>query len=102
MQTGKEDLMIKYVEMTIEDAVNYCKSRGNQTVLVAVQNLEDENSIASFSKKDISECEKIIKNAETIARLSDDFVNQLRCFTCKQRDIFNVVPKGKLKTILLE
>lgn len=90
------------VEMTTEEAIEYSKKNGGK-LLVAVSNLEDEKNLSSkFISKDIYECERIINEAETIARVYDDFVNQLRCYTKKQIDIMNIHPYGKLSTILLK
>lgn len=86
--------------MTIEEANEYYKGTSGRTVLVAVQDLETEE-ISSFVKKSKHDCENIIMEAETIARVYDDFVNQLRVFTEKQPDIRNIIPRGKLSTILL-
>lgn len=90
---------VKYIEMTIEEALEYSKGDKSQTVLVAVMNLETEE-IVPFTKKNIKECENIIKEAETIARVYDEFVSQLRVFTVKQMDIMCIEPHGKQSTIL--
>lgn len=90
-----------YVEMTIEEANEYYKGNTGKIVLVAVQDLE-KNEVAEFVKRGKCECESIINEAETIARVYDDFINQLRVFTEKQTDIRNILPRGKLSTILLK
>lgn len=90
--------MQQYIEMTIEEALEYNKGDKTQIVLVALKNLENDES-SDFVKKNKMECEKIIKEAVTIARVCDDFVNQVRVFTARQ-DIRNVKPHGKLNTIL--
>ena len=92
---------MEYIEMTIDEANEYCKRNKCATVLVAVQDLEKEE-IPEFIPKNKIDCEKIIKEAETIARVYDDFVNQLRVFTEKQADIKFIDPRGKLSTILLK
>uniref|UniRef100_UPI0004B02671 hypothetical protein n=1 Tax=Clostridium sp. 12(A) TaxID=1163671 RepID=UPI0004B02671 len=90
-----------YVEMTIEEANEYYKGTKGKTVLVAVQDLEKDD-VVEFTKRNKDECVNIINEAETIARVYDDFINQLRVFTEKQSDIRNIVPRGKLSTILLK
>ena len=89
---------MKYIEMTLEEALKY----NVKTVLVAVQDLEKKNECVSFEKKDRKEYEKIIKEAATLVKVSDDFVNQLRAFSKEQPDIRNISPHGKLSTILLK
>lgn len=92
-----------YIEMTIEEANEYYKGTSGKTVLVAVQDLErNEEQILSFTKKNRSECENILMEAETIVRVCDDFVNQLRAFTKKQPNVREIIPKGRLNTILLK
>ena len=92
-----------YIEMTIEEANEYYKGTSGKTVLVAVQDMErDEEQILSFVKKSKSECESILCEAETVIRVYDDFVNQLKAFTEKQWDIRSITPKGRLSTILLK
>lgn len=91
---------MQFIEMTIEEALEYSKGDKSKIVLVAVQNLE-LNETPVFMKKDKRECENIIRRAETVARVCDDFVNQLRIFSKKQADIMNIEPHGKLSTILL-
>lgn len=94
---------MQYIEMTIEEANEYFKGSKGKTVLVAVKDLEnEEDQIVSFVKKNRCECESIINEAETVARVYDDFMNQLRVFTAKQVDIRNITPRGKLSTILLK
>lgn len=92
---------MQYVEMTIEEANKYYKGSTGKTVLVAVQDLES-NEVAEFVRRGKSECENILNEAETIARVYDDFINQLRVFTEKQPDIRNIISRGKLSTILLK
>lgn len=91
---------MQYVEMTIQEALDYSKGDTSQTVLMARQDLEKDNEIPKFEKKSKSECEQIIQGAETIARACDDFVNQMRVFSERQLDIENIERKGELNTIL--
>lgn len=90
-----------YIEMSIDEANEYCKKNKCATVLVAVQDLEKEES-PIFVRRNKFECERIIRDAETIARVYDEFVNQLRVFTEKQADIKYIDPHGLLSTILLK
>ena len=89
---------MKYIEMTIDEALKH----NAKTVLVAVQDLEEEETCVSFVQKSRCEYEKIIREAETLVQVTDDFVKQLRAFTVKQPDIRNIYPHGKLSTILLK
>lgn len=89
---------MKLVEMTVDEAK---KMLGGQAkVLVAVQNLEDENDTnVQFAQKPREEYEQLFADVETVAQLYDDFVKQLRCFTAQQ-DIRNIKPIGVQKTVL--
>ena len=100
MQISERWLKMQYIEMTIEEALKYNRGNKSKTVLIAVQDLESEE-IPEFVKKSKHECDNIIMEAETIARVFDDFVNQLSVFTEKQPDIRNIIPRGQLSTILL-
>ena len=74
----------KYVAMTIEKAMKMTKR--DAVVLVAVNDLEDQMNIGSFSKKTFIECEQMIKEAETIMSVCDDFIKSLRCYTARQEN----------------
>lgn len=89
---------MRYILMDIDEAVKYCKGK---KVLVAEQDLESENEVIGFEKKTFQECKEIIERSETIAKICDDFLNQLRVFTKKQEDVMNVRPVGKMSTILV-
>lgn len=91
-------MTVEYVKMSFEEA----KKHNIQTVLVAVRDLENPDEITRFTKKNKEECEKILREAETIVGVFDDFVNQLRAFTVKQPDIYNIKPIGKQSTILIK
>lgn len=91
--------MIQYVEMTIEEAMKSCNK--NTKVLVAIQNLEDDDCNIIFVKKRRNEYQEIFDDVKTVASICDDFVNQLRLFTEKQ-NILNIEPRGFQKTILLK
>lgn len=94
---------MKYVEMTIEEALEYSRGNKAQVVLVAVRDLErdeQDSEITDFVKKSKKECEDIIRSAETIARSYDEFINQVKVFTRKQIDLKNIKQHGKESTIL--
>jgi hypothetical protein len=89
-----------YAEMSIEDAIKKCKKHA--TVLVAIQNLEDEENVdIIFVKKRKNEYDQVFENVKTVASLCDDFIQQLKLFTEKQ-DIYNIRSNGFLKTVMLK
>lgn len=88
---------MRYVLMDIDEAVKYCKGK---KVLVAEQDL-GKNEVVDFERKTFQECISIIERSETIAKICDDFLNQLKVFTEKQEDIMNIRPVGKMSTILV-
>lgn len=90
---------MKYIEMTIEEAMKRCDK--NKKVLVAVQDLEDENIDIVFVKKEKSEYQEIFENVKTVVSAYDDLVKQLRLFTEKQ-NIYNIEPRGIEKIVLLK
>lgn len=89
----------KYIAMTVEEAKKMTKK--DAVVLVCVNDLEDSMNISSFSKKTFIECEQMIKEAETIMSVCDDFIKSLRCYTEKQDMFPELRPKGKEGVILL-
>lgn len=89
---------MKLIEMTVEDAMQLCGKQAK--VLVAVQDLEDENSNVQFVQKKKEEYSKLFSDIETVASICDDFVKQLRCFTHKQ-DLKNIKPIGVQKIVLI-
>lgn len=89
---------MKLVEMTVEEAMKVCGKQAK--VLVAVQDLEEENSNVQFVQKRKEEYGQLFSDVETVASICDDFVKQLRCFTHKQ-DIKNIRPVGIQKIVLL-
>lgn len=91
---------MEYLEMTIEEALEYSRGNKAQVVLVAVKDLEKSEEITEFIRKSKNECEEIIRNAETIAKLHDEFISQLKVFTRKQIDLKNIKPYGRESTIL--
>ena len=94
------DFMEKYIEMSIDDALALSKKHKHMKVLVAVSDLE-QNDVADFVKRTKTECENIIQEAQTVARVCDDFIDSLRCFSVKQ-DLKRIRPVGKMSTILIQ
>lgn len=90
---------MKYVEMTIEEAMKRCNK--NAKVLVAIQNLEDDDVDIIFVRKRRSEYDSMFEDVKTAISMCDDLVKQLRLFTEKQ-NIANIQPRGFQKTILLK
>lgn len=88
-----------YAEMTVEDAMKKCGKKAK--VLVAVQNLEKDDTDIVFIKKKREEYNELFEDIKTVASLYSDFVKQLSLFTEKQ-DIYNIKPKGLQKIILLK
>ena len=92
-------IIMRYIEMTIEEAMKRCNK--NKKVLVAVQDLEDDNIDVVFVQKERNEYQTIFEDVKTVASACDDFVKQLRLFTEKQ-NIYNIEPRGIQKIILLK
>ena len=90
---------MKYVEVSIEEAMKRCKK--NAKVLVAEQDLEDDNVDVVFIQKGRNEYQSMFEDVKTVASACDDFVKQLRLFTEKQ-NIYNIEPRGIQKIILLK
>lgn len=89
---------MQYVEMTIEEAMKKCKK--NTKILVATQDLAEENVDIIFVPKRENEYNNVFEDVKTVASLCDDFVNQLKLFTEKQ-DIRDIKPLGTLRTVIL-
>ena len=89
---------MRYVEISIEEAMKRCKR--NVKVLVAEQDLEKEDCDIIFLSKDKNEYDEIFNDIQTAASLTDEFVKQLRLFT-KPQEIPNIKPIGIQKIILL-
>ncbi len=90
---------MQYVEMSIEEAIKRCKK--NAKILVATQDLADDNADIIFISKRENEYNEVFEDVKTVASLCNDFVNQLKLFTEKQ-DIRNIRPYGIQKTVLLK
>lgn len=87
---------MEYVVMSLEEAKKVAKK--DAIVLVAKQDLENPDCNVGFKKKTFGECHNILEEAATIAKLCDNFSEQLKVFSDLQVDI----PKGSLHTILFE
>lgn len=89
---------MEYVIMSLEEAKKVAKK--DAIVLVSKQDLENPDCNIGFCKKKFCECNSILEEAASIAKVCDDFANQLRLFSEKQSDVINYRPIGKLSTIL--
>lgn len=89
---------MQYVEMTIEEAMKRCKK--NAKILVATQDLADDNVDIIFVPKRENEYSEVFEDVKTVASLCDNFISQLKLFTEKQ-DIRNIRPYGIQRTVLL-
>lgn len=90
---------MKYVEISIEDAMKRCKK--NAKVLVAEQDLEKEDCNIDFVTKESKDYDELFRDIRTAASLTDDWVKQLKLFTERQ-DIFNIQPKGIQKIVIIK
>lgn len=91
---------MKYIKMSIEDAKKY--AREDAIILLAIDQLEKSDCNIRFVKKTFGDCIDLIEKAETIAKVYDEFINQLRVFSKKQIDVLDYEPRGELSTILFE
>ena len=85
---------MEYIVMSLEEAKKVAKK--DAIVLVSKQDLENPDCNIRFTKKYFGECHNILEEAATIAKMCDDFSDQLKVFSDLQTD----VPKGYLHTIL--
>lgn len=92
--------MTRYIEMTVEEAMKCCDK--NKKVLVAIQDLENDDVNIGFVKKNRDEYSQIFEDVKTVASICDDFAKQLRCFTEKQNNLPNVKPVGEQRIVLLQ
>ena len=90
---------MKYVEVSIEEAMKRCKK--NAKVLVAEQDLENDDCEIIFISKENKDYGELFKDVQTAASLSDDLVKQLRLFT-EHQDILNIRPKGIQRIVLMK
>ena len=84
--------------MKYSEAMKRCKK--NTRVLVAEQDLENEDCDVIFVSKGRNEYGELFKDVQTVASLSDDLVQQLRLFT-EHQDILNIRPHGIQKIVLM-
>lgn len=89
---------MKYVEVSIEEAMKRCKK--NARVLVAEQDLEQEDCNVIFVKTEKKDYDKLFADIKTAATLSDELMEQLRLFTERQ-EIPNIKPIGVQKIVLI-
>ena len=85
---------MEYVVMSLEEAKKVAKK--DAIVLVSKQDLENPDCNIGFKKKKFGECHNILEEAASIAKVCDDFANQLRVFSDIQFD----TQKGDLHIIL--
>ena len=90
---------MKYVEVSIEEAMKRCKK--NAKVLVAEQDLENDDCEVIFISKGKKDYGELFKDVQTAVSLSDDLVKQLRLFT-EHQDILNIRPQGIQKIVLMK
>ena len=90
---------MRYVEVSIEEAMKRCKK--NTKVLVAEQDLENDDCEITFVLRGRSEYDSIFSNIKTASELTDDFIKQLRLYTEKQ-DVANIQPHGIQKIVLIK
>lgn len=91
---------MQYIMVSAEEVNKFAKK--GAVVLLAVVDLETKDCNIEFTRKTFGDCEQLIKEAETIARVYDNFVSQLRVFSKHQIDVINYEPRGKLSTILFK
>lgn len=89
---------MKYVEISLQEAMKRCKK--NVKVLVAEQDLENEDCNIIFVKKEKKDYDKLFANIKTAATLSDELMEQLRLFT-EHQEIPNIRPVGVQKIVLI-
>lgn len=90
---------IEMTEMTVEEAFKKCNK--HTKVLVATQDLTEDNVDIAFVTKRRHEYDEVFEDVKTVASMCDDFVKQLKLFT-EEQDIRNIRPYGIQKTVLLK
>lgn len=90
---------MKYIEMTVEEAMRYCDK--NDKVLVAIQDLESEDTNVVFVQKKRKDYGDIFNDAKTIFSMCDNLIKEFSVFTEKQ-DISQIKPRGIHKIVLLK
>ncbi|WP_394910537.1 hypothetical protein [uncultured Robinsoniella sp.] len=92
---------MEYKLMSKEEAIKLLENSKYDTVMIAVQNLEEEDFNSQMKKINKHEGKRLIQESETITSVYDDFIRQLNLFSKMQRDIYNIKPKGIRKIIML-
>ena len=92
---------MKYIETTAEEAIEILRNSKGKKVLVAIQDLENDEDVIFYQRLK-TDCEIMIKEAQTISSMCDDFVKKLDVFSEKQKDLFNIKAHGRQQTILLK
>ncbi len=90
---------MRYIEMTVEEAMKYCNK--NDKVLVAIQDLEKEDTDIVFVQKRKKDYGDIFNDAKTISSMCDSLIKELNVFTEKQ-DLTCIQPRGLHKVVLLK
>ena len=90
---------MQYIEMTIGEAIIKCKK--NTKILVATQDLAEENVDIIFVPKREDEYDEVFENVKKVESLCDSFIQQLKLFTEKQ-DIRNIKPYGIQRIVILK
>ena len=91
---------MNYTEMTVDEAIEFLKLSKGKKVLVAIKNLEDDEDVIFYPKSKV-DCEEMIRDAQTIVTMCDDFVKKLDLFTEQQKDLHDIQLKGFRQTILI-
>ena len=89
---------MEYIIMSLEEAKKIAKK--DAIVLIAKQDLEKSNCNIGFERKKFGDCHNILEQAETIAKICDDFAAQLRVFSEKQENALNYRSLGSMTTML--
>lgn len=90
---------MEYVIMSLEEAKKVAKK--DAVVLVCKQDLEKDDCNTGFTKARFCECSNILEEAATVAKVCDNFMNQLRVFSEVQTNVIDYERKGILNTILI-
>ena len=89
---------MEYVFMTIDQAQKFLKK--DTMVMVASRDLEQTDCNCQFAQKRFGDCTNIFEEAQTVAKVVDDFMNQLRIFSDRQLDPINYDAHGKMCIML--
>lgn len=89
---------MNYIMMTVGAAKKMLDD--DAIVMVASQDLDKGDCNCQFAQKRFGDCTNIFEEAETVAKVFDDFANQLRVFSKKQIDPINYDSHGKMCIML--